>query len=322
MVRDIDISLLRAFLAVVDTGSVTGAARLLNRTQAAVSQQLKRLEESLGTPLFEREHKRVTLNSEGERLVAKARKLVSLNDETWGLMTTPQYNGTVRLGIPCDIVSTYAPPILRRFAQAWPHVQVSLICDNTNDLIRGLENGDLDLTLTTETTCPDHAECLRWDHLVWATAHDSDVSNRRPLPLAVGSPDCRFRPVVLDVLRKHSLDWRFVMEVSSEDATNAAVEAGLAVKPILRDSVPPGLKVLDETSGLPDLPAFGINLYLPRTSAQHHSDADPDRSAYGSGNELANELANHIRADFSARFGPSNSHPGAPLELRLAEATT
>jgi len=302
MIRDIDISLLRAFLAVVETGSVTSAARLLNRTQAAVSQQLKRLEEMLNAELFQREHKSVTLNAVGERLVAKAREIVSLNDETWGLMTTPQYNGTVHLGIPCDIVSTYAPPILRRFAQAWPHVQVTLRSDNSNDLIKDLNTGKVDLTLTTEPTCPENAECLRWDNLVWVTAHDSNLEQRTPLPLAIGSKSCRFRPVVLDALRKAGYDWRFVMEVSSEDATNAAVQAGLAIKPILRDSVPAGLKVLDETSSLPQLPSFGINLYLPKSG----------------GTQLAIELANHIRADFAARFGPSSSHSGAPTQHRVA----
>jgi DNA-binding transcriptional LysR family regulator len=64
MRRDIDIALLRAFVAVVETGSVTGAAGLLNLTQAAVSQQVKRLEEMFGTELFERHHKRLVAEAE------------------------------------------------------------------------------------------------------------------------------------------------------------------------------------------------------------------------------------------------------------------
>ena len=84
MRRDIDIALLRAFVAVVETGSVTGAAALLNLTQAAVSQQLKRLEELFGTELFERHHKRLVLKPNGERLIAHAHRLIALNDEVWG----------------------------------------------------------------------------------------------------------------------------------------------------------------------------------------------------------------------------------------------
>jgi DNA-binding transcriptional LysR family regulator len=293
MIRDIDIGLLRAFLAVVETGSITSAARLLNRTQAAVSQQIKRLEELLGTELFQREHKRVQLNPTGERLVAKARRIVSLNDETWGLMTTPQYNGKVRLGIPSDIVSTYAPRILRRFAQAWPHVQVSLVCSDSNSLIENLDSGAVDLTLTTEPNCPQRAECLTIDQLVWVSAEDSDAATRSPLPVALGSKRCRFRPVLLEALGRMGRDWRFVMEVTNEDATNAAVAAGLGVKAMLRNNIPAGLKVLDESSGLPQLPDFGVNLYLPRAG----------------GTQLANELARHIRADFAARFGTGYKLP-------------
>src|SRR6516165_10081377 len=82
--RDIDIGLLRACVAVVATGGVTSAASLLNLTQAAVSQQLKRLEELFGTELFERHHKRLVLKVDGERLIAHARRLIAANDEVWG----------------------------------------------------------------------------------------------------------------------------------------------------------------------------------------------------------------------------------------------
>src|SRR5688572_22278551 len=95
MRRDLDITLLRAFVAIVETGSVTGAARLLNRTQAAVSLQLKRLEDLLEQPLFERVHKRLILASAGEQLLGKAQRLIAMNDDIWGEMTTPSFQGEV-----------------------------------------------------------------------------------------------------------------------------------------------------------------------------------------------------------------------------------
>src|SRR6516225_3262171 len=114
MRRDIDVALLRGFVAVVECGSVTGAASLLNLTQAAVSQQIRRLEELFGTELFERRHKRLTLKASGERLVGHARKLIAVNDEVWGTMSAPAYAGEVRLGVPTDIVGAVIPPILKR----------------------------------------------------------------------------------------------------------------------------------------------------------------------------------------------------------------
>src|SRR5262245_18705444 len=170
MRRDIDIALLRAFVAVVETGSVTGAAALLNLTQAAVSQQLKRLEELFGTELFERHHKRLALRQNGERLLAHAHKLIGLNDEVWEAMSAPAYEGEVQLGVPHDIVGPYLPPILRRFDKAWPRVRVSLKCMTTPQLLELLRKGSIDLTLTTEQHCGASGETLLEDDLVWVGA--------------------------------------------------------------------------------------------------------------------------------------------------------
>ena len=193
MRRDIDIGLLRAFVAVVETGSVTGAAALLNLTQAAVSQQLKRLEELFGTELFERHHKRLVLKPNGERLIAHAQRLIALNDEVWGAMSAPAYVGEVRLGVPHDIVGPYMPPILRRFDKAWPRVRVALKCTNTPLLRELLSQGALDLTLTTEQRCGRGGEVLLEDDLVWAGAPNGAAHRRDPLPVSLGDENCEFR---------------------------------------------------------------------------------------------------------------------------------
>ncbi len=297
MARDLDISLLRAFIAVAETGSVTAAARLLNRTQAAVSQQLKRLEEQLGADLFMREHKRITLATAGDQLLAHARDLVALNDRVWQDMTTPTHAGEINLGIPIDIVPTYAPAILRRFAMSYPQVQVRLVTKNSQELIELLDAGELDLTLTTELSpSRDGGEILRRDQLVWVVAVEGDAHLRRPLPLAIGGRTCRFRPVVLDALRSAHIDWRFVLEVSNQEAVNATVAAGLSISALLADSLPPGLRIVDSASDLPPLPEFGINLYLPRAGAS----------------DLAGALADEVRRAFAMRF-PHRDLPAASL---------
>jgi DNA-binding transcriptional LysR family regulator len=287
MPRDLDLSLLRAFVAVVETGSVTGASRLLNRTQAAVSLQIKRLEDLLGCELFEREHKRLTLAPQGERLLGSARQIVAMNDEIWATMTTPTFEGTVRLGVPVDIVSSYIPPILRRFNQAWPKVEVSLSCRNSHELLEDLESGDVDLTLTTDAPNQHGGEALRMDRLVWVGAPSGKAYRQTPLPLTIGSLTCRFRPAVLAALRKARHDWRMVMEVRSQEAIYAVVSADVAVTAQLADSVQSGLVILAPEAGLPELPHFAINLHMPS----------------GGGNEIAKELARHIRQEFASRFG-------------------
>jgi DNA-binding transcriptional LysR family regulator len=296
MHRDIDTALLRAFVAVVETGSVTGAAALLNLTQAAVSQQLKRLEELFGTQLFERHHRRLALRPNGERLLAHAHKLIALNDEVWGAMSAPAYEGEVRLGVPHDIVGPYMPPILRRFDQAWPRVRVSLKCTTTAQLHELLRKGDLDLTLTTEQRAG--GTTLLEDELVWAGAVNGAASGRDPLPVSLGDDKCAFRPAVLKALRAAGRDWRPVCEVSSMEPLLASIEADLAIAPLLRSTIPHYLQPLDRDRRLPRLPKFFINLYLP-----------PARQS-----EIALELARHISQEFEARsYRPSRD--GRPARM-------
>ena len=295
MRRDIDISLLRAFVAVVETGSVTGAAALLNLTQAAVSQQVKRLEELFSTELFERHHKRLALKPNGERLIAHAQRLIALNDEVWGAMSAPAYAGEVRLGVPHDIVGPYLPPILKRFDKAWPRVRVMLKCTTTPQLLELLRQGGLDLTITTEQRLGRGGETLMEDDLVWAGAVNGAAHRRDPLPISLGDENCEFRPSVLKALRDAGRDWRPVCEVSSMEPLLASIEADLAVGPFLRRSIPDYLTVVDDRR-LPKLPKFLINMYLPPAKQ----------------NEIAVELARHIGSEFATRFrahGPELAGP-------------
>src|ERR1700704_2920782 len=184
MHRDIDTALLRAFVAVVETGSAPGAAALLNLTQAAVSQQRKRLEELFGPHVFERHHRRLALRPNGERLLTHAHKLIALNDEVFGAMSAPAYEGEERLGVPHDIVGPYLPPILRRFDQAWPRGRVSRKCTTTTHLLELLRKGEIDLTLTTDQRCGAGGKTLLEDELVWVGAQSGAAHARDPLPVS------------------------------------------------------------------------------------------------------------------------------------------
>ena len=284
---DIDISLLRSFTAVVDTGSVTAAARLLNRTQAAVSLQIKRLEEMLGQNLFVREHRKLTLSPAGERLLASAQRIVALNDSMVGQMTTREFEGEVRFGVPSDIVRTYIPPILRRFHAAWPRVRMTMSVGNSQGLVEQFESGELDIVLSTDSDREKRFEMLRRDRLVWIGAPDGTAHQMTPLPIAIGDNTCRFRPVALETLRKVGRDWRLVLEATRQVAQEAVVSAGIAVSVALRDSVPDNLVILGPESGLPPLPEFFIDMLAPTRGTK----------------PLVDSFADQIRAEFKARYG-------------------
>ena len=275
------IDLLRTFLAVVESGGVTPAAAALNMSQAAASQQVKRLEEMLACRLFERAGRGLVLAPAGERLLAPAQRLVAQSDELLSSMRAPAFAGEVRLGVPYDIIGSFVPAILRRFARAQPRVRVSLVCEDSKVVRQQLRSGGVDLALTTETECGRHGETLRTDRLVWVGMPGGDAHLKDPLPVSLGAPTCVFRPVAIEALGKARRDWRAVCEVSRLEPVHAAIEAGLAVAPLLRSSVPERFEILGREARLPALPEFRINLYLP-----------PGASP------ATRDLADHVRASF------------------------
>src|SRR5258705_4059278 len=226
MRKDLDITLLRAFLAVVEAGSVTRAAAALGVSQAAASQQIKRLEEALDCRLFERAGRGLVLAPAGERLLAQARRLLALNDEVWSSMRTPSFEGEVRFGVPYDIIGSFVPAILRRFAKAQPRVRVSLVCEDSQVVREQLGSGAVDLALTTETECGRHGETLRTDRLVWVGLPDGHAHLKGPLPVSLGAPTCVFRPVAIEALGKARRDWRAGCEGSPLQPGPAVIEAG------------------------------------------------------------------------------------------------
>jgi len=289
------IDLLRTFLNVVDSGSVTRAAATLHMSQAAASQQIKRLEQTLDCRLFERQGRRLELAPAGERLLAQAHRLVAQNDELLAAMRAPAFEGEVRLGVPYDIIASFVPAILRRFAKSQPRVRVSLVCEDSKIVREALRSGGVDLALTTETECGRHGETLRTDRLVWVGVPGGDAHLKDPLPVSLGAPTCVFRPVAVEALGKARRDWRAVCEVSRMEPVYAVLEAGLAVAPLLRSSVPGRFEIFEGKVGrearLPALPEFHINLYAP-----------PGLSP------AARDLADHVRASFAGRAHPTHNN--------------
>ncbi|MBN3787026.1 LysR substrate-binding domain-containing protein [Burkholderia sp. Ac-20353] len=287
MPRNLDIALLRAFVTVADHGSMTAAAHALHLTQGAVSQQVARLE-ALSGPLLFREHRNLHLTAAGERLLGQARRLLALHDALWTDMTADAMDGTVRIGAPQDLVGSCLGPILKGFAQARPQVALALVCAASPDLLRALTKGEIDVALVEEPVGSSRGECIAVDRLVWVGAKGGAAYRKVPLPVSMVAETCAFRPVVLDALRDRDLAWRTVFENGSVDATAATVRSDLAVTVWLASTVPADLDILPADSGLPELPAFAINLHLPR----------------GQGSPAATELAHHLRNGFARRAHP------------------
>lgn len=285
MIRNLDMALIRTFVTVADKASMTAAANALHLTQGAVSQQVKRLEEALGSSLFERDRRGLRLTRAGERLFGKGKRLLGLNDEIWTEMAGTPVAGQVRLGVPYDLVGTLLAPVLKTYAETYPQVEISLVCASSPELAAALAGGTIDLAVIEERVGPTAGECLAIDRLVWVGAKGGVALAKRPLPVSIVADTCAFRPAVLSALSEHGLEWRTVFENGNIDATTATVRSDLAVTTWLASTVPPDLDIVPLDSGLPPLPNFAINLHLPM---------------HGVG-PAAQEFARHIRDGLARR---------------------
>lgn len=283
--RNLDTSLLRAFVAVAETGGMTSAGNVLHLTQAAVSQQIKRLEEQLGTELFRRARGGLTLTDAGERLFGRAKRMLAMNDEIWGEMTRNPFTGEVKLGVPYDLVATYMPAVFRRFRQSHPQVEVTLVCKNSVELAAEVAAGQIDLAVVEAESVAPGAELLMTDRLVWAGAKGGDAFQRRPLPVAT-SETCAFRQVIFTALRSADVPFRIMTDASNLDASSATIQTDLAVVATLASVAPAEIAVLGPESGLPALPDFTIGLHFPGTGPT----------------EIAAELAQEVRGAFTTRL--------------------
>ncbi len=280
MARNLDVALVRAFVAVAETGGMTKAGDQLGLTQGAVSQQIKRLEETLQVKLFDRRHRTLQLTRDGERLLGLSVNYLAANDTIWDEMTAPGLRGEVKLGIPHDLVSSYLPLALGGFASAYPHIQISLVTATSPELLDGVKGGHIDLALVEEPMGAGEGDCLGIEPLVWIGGPAATAHRKRPLPLSMIGEECAFRAPVSKALAGVNIPYVSVFEQGTIEATMTVVKTGLAVSVSLASAVPDYLEVLGRASGLPALPSFAVNLYV----------ADDKK------NLAAQELARHVRA--------------------------
>src|SRR3569623_3715839 len=115
----LELELRRSFVSVVDAGGFTRAGERGHRTQSTVSQQIKRLEDSVGRPLLVRDGKRAIPTEEGERLLSYARRILALAQEAKDVVARPVADGVVRLGLPEAFAASRLVELLSDYVRGW-----------------------------------------------------------------------------------------------------------------------------------------------------------------------------------------------------------
>ncbi len=282
MRRDLEIDLLRAFVAVAHHESFTQAATVLRRTQSAVSMQIKRLEEIVELRLFERTKKSVKITRPGETLLVYANRMLRLNDEALSEVSQPEADGLVRIGAPDDYATCLLPPILSSFTQAHPFVRIEVSCDNGVDLLPRLKDDKLDLVVATHPLSNTSGEVIRKEQLHWVAAPTFFFDPAEPLPLVLFPQGCVCRGLALRALERMERPWRVAYSTRSIALIHSAVASGAGVAVMEASTVPDGLDIIDGTEGFPELQDVVIAL--------HRKNGEESPATVLAGAHLAREL--------------------------------
>ena len=252
--HNLESDLLRTFVAVAETGSVTLGAGRIHRTQSAASLQIKKLEETLGGPVFLRHGRGVALTPMGERLLPVARQVTATLDRTLREMTAAPLTGRIRLGIPDDHSSDTLAPIIAAFCQSHPSVELEVICNLSAQFPALLAQGNLDLAVYEVATPDDPASILWRDATQWVTSRFHDQHKAPVLPVALFDRNCWWRDAALAALEAMNRPYKVIYSSQSVQGITAAVEAGVAVALLGRNALGEKVIALGPHDGFPEMP--------------------------------------------------------------------
>ncbi|EGR2797978.1 LysR family transcriptional regulator [Vibrio navarrensis] len=252
-----DIEALRSFLAFVETGSFTRAAKQISRTQSAFSAQMRKLEEEIGASLFIKEGRYLVLSDAGVRLTTHARNLVTQHDESLSQLQHFQDKRPLRLGCPEDYNQTVLPTLVAKLQQLQPTCSIQIYSLPSVDLRRQLDAGELDCAILTRAPDSEEGYWLTSDQGVWIASPHYQADLHTPLTLALFQTDCKYHAAAIDGLTKRGIAFHLLACCNTASAQRALVEQGLAIGAMGRLSAGNKVQILAD---MPPLPKVDIVL--------------------------------------------------------------
>ncbi len=260
-----DIEALRSFIAFAETGSFTRAGEQVYRTQSAISQQMKKLEQETGQRLFARQGRRQTLSRQGEFLLAHARRIVEAHDQALrdvkNTLTAPAW----RIGCPDDYLQTLLPRLVAAVHRYWPELLIELHCHHSQRLRTMIDAGELDAAIVTCSSGQGNGYFLYQDKAVWAAGSPAQLSAllRQPfLPLVLFDASCHFHQTAVEGLSRLKVTNKVIFSSTSRSGIEALVLDGQGITVVAECSLGQMRRIWPEEMPftLPPLPDVQIDL--------------------------------------------------------------
>jgi DNA-binding transcriptional LysR family regulator len=247
-----DLELVRTFLVVLEEGSFSAAAPRTFRSQAAVSQQIRRLELQLGESLYIRSNRQLQLTLAGQRFLPHARGLLRASAQA-RLAARGDQRRLIRIGAADELVQALVMPVLKRLRAGHAEWAFEITTGPTRTLYPMLATR-LDLLVGLDMPeQPGGIELVRWP-LTWFGVRPDDG----PLPLALCLEGCLQRERIVATLDEAGMAWEVAVAASSMAVVEAALDAGMAVSALME---PLAASHWPRTPNLPPLGDIGIRLH-------------------------------------------------------------
>lgn len=264
---DFHLSHLRTLLAIADAGSFEAAAQRIGRTQSAVTQQMQKLESLTGVHLFRQIGRRRELTPAGQTLVSYAREILSMSRYAMTALAQADEQGVVRVGAPQEIAEQLLPGILTEFTADWPAVRVMIHVGRSPDLMTMLQEGRLDMTLSTRRVEGLEAHLVANIPARWLAAPGFVWDTHMPVPLILADEPSMFRQIALAALDVHGLSYIERITSPSLAGVRLSVAAGIGITARTESSFFSEMKILGPDDGLPPLPLVNYYAYLGKREA-------------------------------------------------------
>jgi DNA-binding transcriptional LysR family regulator len=290
------VDLLQTFVVLEKTKNFTAAGKQIHRSQSAVSMQIKRLTEIVGSPLLDTAGKRIFLTPMGELVLEHAKKILKAHEAAAIAISRTGLKGKIRFGAPEDYASMFIPRILAGFAQEYPDIRVDVHCLPSRQLYFHLLENKLDLAICTALDMEGEEELCR-EPVVWITKMDAGSLASGSVPLAVYGHDCIYRRWAIEALETKTRSFHIAYMSPSIAGILAAVRSSLAVAPVGRHVVPDDVRIIGPAEGFPSLPVAGVCLHR----------------AANARDVIIHKLAAHVRNSFMATVSRKDVKEARPI---------
>lgn len=253
-ILNLDLDLLRTFVAVADLSTFAAAAAAVCRTQSAVSQQMQRLEQLVGKELFARHGRNKLLTEQGIQLLGYARKILRFNDEACMSLMFRGLQGVLTIGASDETADTILPFLLSRIGGFYPKLTLEIKVLNHPDVVGMLASGAIDLALTTHQSDNVDTLMLRTSPTLWYCAADYVLPHEASVPLVLLEEPGPYRTDIIAALNAAGTPWHLAHSATTLTGVRAAVKAGLGVTARPVEMMSPELRVVGKNEGLPGLP--------------------------------------------------------------------